>query len=165
VNRALRFIPGLAMVAAATVLVTATAASAAVQTAPHHAAAAVQRADAAPAVVTPDGAPKGCPSGNFCSYNKTNGGNLCLSTPNSETEWGECTATVLSVFNNGVGNHAKYAKLFPLPDFIGAWYCLQPGHYLLDLTKNKFNEGGSGGIDYGIPMARNIDSSLASSSC
>lgn len=42
---------------------------------------------------------------------------------------------------------------------------LQPGHYLLDLTKNTFNQGGSGAIDHGIRMGQNINSSLAPTQC
>ena len=161
VRSKLWLIPGLATAAVVAVLATATGASAAVSTSSGVAVHPAAQRVTAPAVVTPDGAPKGCEGGFYCSYNKAGGGNLCIATPASESTWGSCSYKVLAIFNNGA---ATYVRFYPLPDYVGAWYCLEHGHYLLDLTKNKFDQG-VGKPDYDNPMALDIDSSRLSSIC
>jgi hypothetical protein len=104
-------------------------------------------ATSAMAVVQPDGAPTGCPLGDFCAYQGTNGKGHVCPFPGNAASLGACYDKVGSVFNNGVyvqgySNVAMYA-LAGHRD--GCWAALGLGDYYLDLHKNTYNHGAGGG--------------------
>lgn len=112
----------------------------------------------ATAPLPPPSHPDNCFSGYFCSYNGTNGSGLCFQTTASVNFPPGCENMNNSVYNNDPNN---IAYLSYLEDYQGAYYTLYPGHYLLYMSKNTFNQcpgGGTSCAGYGQPMNDNVES-------
>jgi hypothetical protein len=115
-----------------------------------------------PGVLRPHGKPAGCGTANFCSYKKGNGGSICYDNSNNQPSWSTNCRTVDSVFNNGA---AAAVRLYFDTNYGGAWYCLGNGDYLLYMTKNTFDDGGSTKDGHGQPMGNHVKSSELGIAC
>lgn len=113
---------------------------------------------ARPAVLAPALTPKGCPAGDMCIYNKTNGGDLCIATPGNEPNLGACSWTDETVFNNGfVGNPNGVVAMNYQGSYHGAWTCIARGSYWLDTSQYTFNAG-PGTVGYGHSVEHSVGS-------
>jgi hypothetical protein len=103
-------------------------------------------------------APKGCPSGATCLYNRGNGGDLCGIYYGNAASLGGCTNKAWSVYNHGTTcSGCQDVNLYWGSSYTGAWYCLPKGSYLLYLDLNTFNRG-QGKSGFGQAMSNNIAS-------
>jgi hypothetical protein len=102
----------------------------------------------------PDGAPAGCNSGNYCSYNQGNGGDLCFQTHINQNWPNGCA----NQNDSGYNRNGNAIDLFWGFDQSGAWYTLYSGHYLLYMTQNYFNNCSTCG-GYGQQLGYNVSSS------
>lgn len=113
-------------------------------------------------------APSGCFSGYFCSYNSGNGGGLCFQTTGTIDYPPGCADRNQGAYNNTGHDTAflNYYNLYYSND--GAYYVLNPGHYLLYMNQNKFNACWNGTTTcpgYGQPMGDNVASVILISGC
>ena len=115
-------------------------------------------AQTAPGPVQPNLTPKGCNSGNFCSYINGNGGSLCFQTNKSVPAWPSgCMDN-----NDSAYNHSSHpVNLYYYTDYSDAYASLGAGNYWLYMSKNHFNKcsDGSGSCDgLGYEMQNNVES-------
>jgi hypothetical protein len=113
----------------------------------------------APTVIgpQPEGAPAGCPSGKFCSYNQTNGGDLCFTTTSTSDLTPGCANKNQSAYDNDSVN----VELFYGAGETGAYYLLGAGDYLLYMDTNNFNHcvgGGTSCAGYGDTLGNDVHS-------
>jgi Peptidase inhibitor family I36 len=110
-------------------------------------------------VLLPAGAPAGCPAGDFCSYNQTNGGDLCLKYYGNVPDMENCGNTDQSVFNNGYTGTYDVVFMYWGVNYIGAYTCLTQGNYWLTATDYKFNNrDSSDDYGYGESVGSNVES-------
>jgi hypothetical protein len=106
----------------------------------------------------PASKPSGCPSGSFCIYHDTNGGDLCIASPVNNPTLGSCTGIDRTVFNNGyTGKPDNVVAMNHLPNYKGAWTCIAAGNYWLDTSVYFFN-GGPGTTGYGATVEDAVSS-------
>lgn len=110
------------------------------------------------AILAPALTPTGCPAGDMCIYNQTNGKDLCIATPVNEPNLGACTRTDESVFNNGFqGNPNNVVAMNFLGNYRGAWTCIARGSYWLFTNQYTFNAG-PGTTGYGYTVEQSVGS-------
>jgi hypothetical protein len=98
--------------------------------------------------------PKGCNNRQFCEYNKGNGGSLCFQTGSDSSEW----PSACGYHNQGEYNRGSNAiYMYSGPGYIGCYYLLYSGNYLLYNADDDFQGGPEGCTT--LTMATNLDSS------
>jgi hypothetical protein len=106
--------------------------------------------------VSPNLAPGGCNSGNFCSYNKGNGGDLCFQTNVNVPYWSEnCANHNQSAYNRNINS----INLYYGGDYWDAYSVLGSGNYWLYMDNNYFNRCGTDCYGLNEPMGYNVASS------
>ena len=103
----------------------------------------------------PEGAPAGCNSNNFCSYNQGNGGSLCFQTSVSVQAW----RTACANHNDGAyDRNGNSVELYYYAYYDGAYAILYSGNYWLYMTQNKFTNCSNNCDGLGEAMANNVAS-------
>jgi hypothetical protein len=151
----------LKMVAVATVAVTAmalpaVAAAAATQPSSHGTTSGAIHIPAPPRV-RPD-VPSGCDLYHYCTYNQSNGGDLCEQLGGT----GNLNSACANKNDSGYNHRTVYSvNLYWGSGETGAYYNLGPGHYLLYMTQNNYNQCNGGGHScngYGQEIGYNLAS-------
>ena len=104
----------------------------------------------------PNLTPKGCNSGNFCSYNAGNGGHLCFQTNKNIGAWSDACANHNDSAYNRNGNSVN---LYYFAAYGGAYATLYSGNYFLYMNQNHFNECTASCDGLGEAMQNNVASS------